>query len=101
MSSSPSILDQIEDEADKAQFIHDMNRLMSHRGWKRISKWLSEKVEFYQEQLNSGDDIKTMEDVRVVRLKRNISEQLINIPEILIDIVSSNSEDDDNLDPFE
>ena len=100
--SSPSILDHINDENDEANAISDFRSLIKHNGWQRIVRYLSDKAEHHQEQLNSSDEIKSMEDLRIIRFKRNMAEQLTNLPEILTEIIETRKRDDeDDLDPFE
>ena len=85
-------------EEYRQQCIADFNNLEQHRGWKLISEYLNKKIKFHEDQLFDGD-IKTIEEAQLIRAKRNICLQLINLPEIIRTQLTMSQEPE--VDPFE
>lgn len=80
----------------------EMNSLQQHPGWRRIVRFLQKKIDFHQLQLNEGTgDNETIEDVKLTRAKKNITEQLMNLPDILATMMEKAQGEDINLDPYD
>lgn len=94
----PTILDKIEDESDQKQAVADFRSLIKNNGWKRIVKYYQDVMIYHQSQLNGDkevEEIKSINDLKLVRFKRDSAERLTNLPEILLDIIELKSEEID------
>ena len=94
----PTILDHIEDAGDEQQAIADFRSLINHNGWRRVVKYYQDVMYYHQAQLNGDDeveDIKTIEDLKLIRFKRDTAERMTNLPDILLGIIELKSEEED------
>lgn len=88
--NEPTIISSmgIKDDNDVARIKNELGSLMKHPGWQRISDYYKALMDYHQYQLNNDEGITTISDLKVVRFKRDTAEQLVNLPEILIGLIS-------------
>ena len=89
------------DTDEKIQLaISAFSGLLTSPGWKLIEQILDENIKLLQEQLESGVEGETKEDVDLVRYKLAISKETRNLPVKMIEKLQSPEGTVPNSDPF-
>lgn len=78
-------------EKEEEKSILALKTLSKMEGWSIITSFLMEKVKYYRDYLDSGE-IKDMAEYHRIIDKKTITEQFINLPEILSEFKQINSE---------
>lgn len=93
---------------DKITAIDEFTNLKNHPAWKRIIAYYDKKIEWLQKIIDgdiANDDgtsiIQNMEDLRIYRARRNITQQFRNLPDILIEAAQAAEGKAIDFDPYE
>lgn len=98
VAKEPAIDDDLRDDNDRAQAIHEFTALSRSRGWKRIKDYYEHKIEFHKEQLRTSE-ITSIDELERLRAKINMCEQFKNLPDILV-MTLEGSEQKQDFDPY-
>jgi len=91
---------KFKSDSDKLLALDEFEGLKNHPGWKRIVKFYSQKVEFLEELLAEGE-IEDIPHLKLVRTRRNMSLQFINLPDIIQELMNDTEKNEVDLDPYE
>lgn len=93
----PNIKFKNEDEAKlaSAQF----SELKQHPAWTRIYRFMEEKIKFIDFQLREGK-IDSIDQLERLRDKRNLAEQFMNLPDIIVEFVRQSGGKELKFDPY-
>jgi len=78
---------------------NQLTEMANTLGWKKIKEYFTEKLKYFDFQLREGD-IQSLEDLRVIRARRDLTEQFINLPEILPEMARMNGGREIKFDPY-
>lgn len=90
----------IKDDKDAKRLAEDLDNMRRTAGWKRITEFLIKKIEYLEWQLANAE-VTDLTEIYRIRDKRNITEQFVNLPEILIEFSKKAEGQDIDLDPYE
>jgi len=69
-------------------------------GWKHIHDYFIRKLEYFDQMLREGE-INDIHELKRIRDRRNITEQFMNLPDILASFVEASGGVDIEFDPYE
>lgn len=90
---------QREDNSNEEKVAH-LAQLQTNVGWQIVKKEVQGYVDGLQEQLYSGAKDETIEDVRVARKKLQAYEELLRMPEYLMEVLTKTEASEIKDDPY-
>lgn len=81
-NTEPKFILNTPEEIKQAR--EELETLKHNLGWKRIVKFLDEKIKYHEKQILDGE-IKDMAELNLIRAKRDIVLQTRNLPDIIIE----------------
>lgn len=88
------------DDKELQQMRADFESLINQPGWNRIVKVLDDKIEYFDEQIKSAN-FDSIEAFELMRHRRNLCEQIRNMPIIIVAMREMAEGIEPNLDPYE
>lgn len=88
------------DDRELQQMRADFESLMNQPGWTRIVKVLDEKIAYFDEQIKSAD-FESIPAFELMRHRRNLCEQIRNMPIIIVGMREMADGVEPDLDPYE
>lgn len=88
-----------ESRADAEGAIAEFRTLLNHPAWQRLTRFLDDKLAYFQSELRSGK-VENMDALYRLRDKMNLTEQFRNTPDIIITMISMSQGQDVELDPY-
>lgn len=86
-----------EDEIKKAA--QEFQSLIRQAGWSRLHDFFHEKLKYFDWYLREGD-IKSLEDLRIIRARRDLTENFLNLPELILEILKKSNGEGVSFDPY-
>lgn len=91
---------KFKNDSDKLKALDEFEGLKSHPGWKRIVVYLDAKIKFLEYLLAEGD-INDINQMRLIRARRNITIQFRNLPDVIQEFTQAATGNEVELDPYE
>ena len=88
-----------KDKNEQMTVAQQLLELRTHAGWMQLQKYLNEKIKYFDYLLQQGE-IKTLAELSLIRYRRNLTEQFVNLPEILTAFIEANNREI-KFDPYE
>lgn len=88
-----------KDKNEQMTVAQQLSELKNHAGWKQLQVYLTEKIKYFDYLLQNGE-IKTLGELSLIRYRRNLTEQFVNLPEILTAFIEANNKEI-KFDPYE
>lgn len=85
---------------DRVLVEEEMLNLKNSAGWKRLESYYDGKIKWLELQLAEGD-IADIEELKLLRARRNMAIQFRNLPELIIEFVQKGEGAAPDLDPYQ
>src|SRR3990172_4481454 len=90
---------QFESENDAQRAEGEMTQLVQMPGWQRLRNFMEQKIRYFEYLLKEGD-IKNLDELKLIRFRRDLSEQFMNLPEIISEVIKMQGGKDIVFDPY-
>lgn len=98
MAKEPNL--KFKNDSDKLKALDEFEGLKHQPGWKRIVEYYDRKIK-YLEQLLAEGEIADINDLKLIRVRRNMAIQFRNLPDIIKEFMEAAKGNDVILDPYE
>ena len=91
---------KFKNDGDKLKALDEFEGLKSHPGWKRIVDYYDRKIKYLELLLAEGE-IVDINELKLIRARRNMAIQFRNLPDIMQEFMQASKGTEVNLDPYE
>jgi hypothetical protein len=91
---------KFKNDNDKEQALNEFEGLKNHPAWKRLVEYYDRKIKYLESILNEGE-IADMNELKLIRARRNMAIQFRNLPDIIQEFMNKAKGNMVNFDPYE
>ncbi len=91
---------KFNNESEREQATVEFLNLKNQAGWQRIIKYYEEKVKYLESLLAEGD-IKDIPELKLIRARRNMAIQFMNLPDLILEFIERKEGVSPDLDPYD
>lgn len=98
MKKEPTL--SFKSKEDKNLAADEFQVLKNLPAWKRIIDYYDRKIRYLEKLLYEGE-LKDMNELKLIRARRNMAIQFRNLPDILVEFLTATEGNKINLDPYD